>query len=325
MLAWQHGAELRLHAGLLVALAPGGALRQTHVFLLPPTRCPCRQALARIEPPVKHLHHRAADATAGPHELERGEQSPRIVTLDNGLGENVPRHGRGVDAVAAEAAGEPKASRKLSDLRHPMQRIAEHARPGMLNLDIGELRINRCHIGFEPAHEPLGIGLPRRRMSGPEQPVVADDAVMITREVGIGHRAAIGDGSGKPRPERRGGHRIAPDRQQRAGDARHQRAEMDAAGEHDMGGAHARGWRGDPLAHAFGVDRERGRVLENARAGRFRQFGQAQGVVERMDVECARQMHGMEVVIGLENVPHPLRRPYLDFSAELLGIELRII
>ena len=92
-----------------------------------------------------------------------------------------------------------------------------------------------------------------------------------------------------------------------------------------MGGAYARGWRGDPLAHAFGVDRERGRVLENARAGRFRQFGQAQGVVERMDVECARQMHGMEVVIGLENVPHPLRRPYLDFSAELLCIELRII
>ncbi len=82
-----------------------------------------------------------------------------------------------------------------------------------------------------------------------------------------------------------------------------------------MGGAHARGRRGDPLAHAFGVDRERGRVLENARARSFRQLGKTERIVQRMDVERAGQMHGMEIVVGLENLPDPLRRPYLDFGA----------
>src|SRR5262249_59162774 len=116
--------------GLPAPLARGAPLAKTKSSRPPPTRCPCRPALARIEPPVKRLHDRAADATAGPHEFERGEQTPGVVTLDNGLGEKIARHGRGVDALAAEAAGEPKASRDLSDLRHPMQRIAEHARPG---------------------------------------------------------------------------------------------------------------------------------------------------------------------------------------------------
>src|SRR5262252_4348582 len=187
----------------------------------------------------------------------------------------------------------------------------------MLDFDLAELGVDRHHVGLEPPHIALGIGLPRGRMSRPEQPVVADDAVVIVGEVGIGHRAAIGDGLGQARTERRGGDRIAPDRYHRAGDVRLERAEMDVAGKHDMAGAHARGRRDDPLAHAFGVDRERRGVLEDARPRRFRQFRQPERVVERMDVKCARQMHGVEVVIGLERLADALGRPGLDLGAEL--------
>ena len=159
-------------------------------------------------------------------------------------------------------------------------------------------------------------------MPGPEQPVAVDDAVVAVGEIGVGHRAAIGNRIGEARTERRGGDHVAPDRQQRADDARHQRAEMDVAGEHDMGGAHAGGRRRDALAHAFDVDRQRRRILEDARSRRFRRLGEAERIVERMDVEGARQMHGVEVMIALEHVAHALGRPALDLRAELLAIEL---
>ena len=99
---------------------------------------------------------------------------------------------------------------------------------------------------------------------------------------------------------------------------------MDVAGQHDMAGAHARGRRGDPLAHAVDVDRQRRGVLEDARSRRFRRFREPERIVERMDVEGARQMQGVEVVIALEHVAHALGRPALDLGAELLPVELKI-
>ena len=84
---------------------------------------------------------------------------------------------------------------------------------------------------------------------------------------------------------------------------------MDATGEHDVAGSHAAGRRRDPLAHAFGVDRECGAILENACSGRLRQFGEPQRIIERMNVKRARQVQGVKVVIGLEHVPDPLGRP----------------
>ena len=91
-----------------------------------------------------------------------------------------------------------------------------------------------------------------------------------------------------------------------------------------MAGAHARGRGDDPLAHAFDVDCERRRVLEDARSRRFCEFRQPERIVERMDVKCARQMHGVEIVIGPELLPHALGRPGLDLGAELLPVELNL-
>ncbi len=88
-----------------------------------------------------------------------------------------------------------------------------------------------------------------------------------------------------------------------------------------MVGAHPRRRRDDALAHTVGVDRERGRALEDARARRFGGLREAERVVERVDVEGARQMQRVEIVVGAQHVAHPLGRPALDIGNELLGIE----
>ena len=75
----------------------------------------------------------------------------------------------------------------------------------------------------------------------------------------------------------------------------------------------------DALAHAFDVDRQRRRILEDARARRFRRLGEPERIVERMDVEGARQMHGVEIMLAPEHVAHALGRPALDLGAELLA------
>src|SRR5262249_8292461 len=177
--------EPRFDIRLAVAFTQGCALGHALIFLLALARRARFEALEPVEPPIKHLHRRAAEPAAGPDEFERREQSPRVVALDDGFGENIARHGGGVYAMTAEGARQPNAWRKLADLRHAMQRIAEHPGPGVLDLDLAELRIDRRHVGLEPPHIVLGIGLPRGRVSRPEQPVVADDAVVIVGKVGI--------------------------------------------------------------------------------------------------------------------------------------------
>jgi hypothetical protein len=102
----------------------------------------------------------------------------------------------------------------------------------MLDPDLAEPRIDRRDVGLQPLHHALGIDLPGGRVSRPQQAVATDDPVMTVGEVRVGHRAAVGDRLGEARPERRGGEHIRPDRHQRAGHPRHQRAEMDVAGEH---------------------------------------------------------------------------------------------
>ena len=94
---------------------------------------------------------------------------------------------------------------------------------------------------------------------------------------------------------------------------------MDVAGEHDMVGAQPPARRDDALAHAGGVDRERRRLLEDARAGRFRGSGKPERIVQRMDVKRLRRVDGVEVVVALEHVAHALDRPAFDLPAEVLS------
>src|SRR5205085_2025933 len=77
-----------------------------------------KKMLARVEPPIIDLHGRTPDGAACPYQFEWREQPPRIVALDDRLGEHIACHGGGVEAMAAEAAGEPESGCKLADLRH---------------------------------------------------------------------------------------------------------------------------------------------------------------------------------------------------------------
>ena len=86
-----------------------------------------------------------------------------------------------------------------------------------------------------------------------------------------------------------------------------------------MVGAQPPARRDDALAHAGGVDRERRRLLEDARAGRFRGSGKTERIVQRMDVKRLRRVDGVEIVVALEHVAHALDRPAFDLPAEVLA------
>src|SRR5207302_840672 len=159
----------------------------------------------RAVPPVIHLRHDAADPSAGPDQIERQEQPPGIVAIDDRARDHTARHRGGVEPVAAKTAHEPQPRRELADLRHAVQRVAEDAGPKMLEVDFAELRIGRADVGLELSHKSLRIELPGAHAARPHQPVAADDAVMIVGELGVTHRAAIADRLLEPRAERRGG------------------------------------------------------------------------------------------------------------------------
>src|SRR5262249_37411383 len=77
--------EPRFDLRLAVAFPQGCALGHALIFLLALARRARFEALEPVEPPIKHLHRRAAEPAAGPDEFERREQSPRVVALDDGF------------------------------------------------------------------------------------------------------------------------------------------------------------------------------------------------------------------------------------------------
>src|SRR6266581_4556780 len=101
--------------------------------------------------------------------------------------------------MAAEPAGEPQAGRQFADLRHAMQRIAQHTGPDMLDVDRRELRVDAFDAGFEPGREAARARLPGGDPTRPHQPVAAYDPVVAVGEIGVAHRAAIADGLVEPR------------------------------------------------------------------------------------------------------------------------------
>ena len=139
---------------------------------------------------------------------------------------------------------------------------------------------------------------------------------MIVGAVGVADRAAIAHQFIQIGPQRLGHHHEGRHRQQSRGDVRHQRAELHIAGQHHVTGADAALRRDDTLAHAGRVDRQRRRVLENARARLFGQLRQAERVIERMNVEGSGEMHGVEIALVGKLRPHLGRRPHFGVGAE---------
>ena len=266
--------------------------------------------------PIIGLRHRAADDSAGPNELERRELPPGLIAVDDGAGDEVAGHRRGVEAVAAEAARQPHAGTELADLRHAVDRVAERAGPCVICANLAELWISLFDIGGERAGVAARIAFPRRRPARPHQPVAADDTVVIVGEVGIADRTAIIDRFRKPRPQRRGGDHIGGDRNERGGDRRHQRGDLDIAAQHHMVGAQPRVWRDDALAHAGRIDGQSRGVLEDVGTGALGSRRQAQRIIERVDIDRAGKMDGVKVALAAQRCAHLLGRPALDLDAE---------
>lgn len=91
---------------------------------------------------------------------------------------------------------------------------------------------------------------------------------------------------------------------------------MHIARKHHMISAQASAGRADALAHAGRVDRHRGRAFENACAGRFRRSRKTERVIERMNVEGARKMHGAEIARIGQRLAHAGYRPAFDIDAD---------
>ena len=79
---------------------------------------------------------------------------------------------------------------------------------------------------------------------------------------------------------------------------------------------HARAGRVDALANAGGIDRDRRRFLEDARAGSLRIGRQTERVIERMNVDGAGKMQRAEIALVRQHLAHALRRPGLDIGAD---------
>ena len=205
-------------------------------------RLPCGEALAGAAiPPVVHLRDGAADAPPA-HTSSNGRNAARCRR---------PRRWRArcispaIAVVLSPCPPKPLASqtprRSLADLRHAVHGVADDAGPGVLDLDVAELRIGlRSMSACSARHKRRGLRSPGRHAARPHQPVAVDDAVVVVGEVGVAHRAAI---ARSPRQAARRAARSSPHRSRPAAacrEPRHQSAEMDVAGEHDMVGAQPR-------------------------------------------------------------------------------------
>src|SRR6476619_4570840 len=85
--------------------------------------------------PPPQADQMAGDAAGGasrPDQLELREQFPAFLAPQDAARDDLPRHRRGVQPMAAEAAGDPQPFAQLADLRHAVHghsdRAAEHVR-----------------------------------------------------------------------------------------------------------------------------------------------------------------------------------------------------
>ena len=219
--------------------------------------------------------------------------------------------------MAAEGAGEPDAGRELADLRHLVHGVAHRAGPGVLDLHVGELRIDPHDVAAQKHGQPARRREPRGDAAAPHQAVPADHAVVIAGAPRVGDRAGIGNGLGEPLAERRRSGEIACDRNNGSRDRRKHRAEMRPACEYDVVGAHAAVRRVDALAHAQHVEGDRGRILIDARTGTLGSCGEAERIIERMHMEGLRQVHRLIINLRAEHLPHLFGRACLGVHAEV--------
>ncbi len=87
-----------------------------------------------------------------------------------------------VEAVPAEAEAMPDIRPQPTDLRHQMARIGHEPRPGAIDLDRLQLRIDIHHALAQHIREAARLAGAGGDTSAPEQaPAAIDEAVLIAR------------------------------------------------------------------------------------------------------------------------------------------------
>src|SRR5262249_45225349 len=90
-----------------------------------------------------------ADYATGPDQFERRKLPPGLIAIDDGARDEIAAHRRGIETMPAETAGQPDARTDLADLRHAVHGDPQTAGPGIVDLDIADLRIGMFDVGLQ--------------------------------------------------------------------------------------------------------------------------------------------------------------------------------
>src|SRR6201999_2713270 len=113
-----------------------GGFRQTRLAQalldarpLPVTRQGASRRRASPPPHSDDLSGDAADRTSCPNQFEWREQPPALVAPENAARDQLTCHCRGVEALTAKTARDPKSFAQLADLRHAVRGLPDRAAP----------------------------------------------------------------------------------------------------------------------------------------------------------------------------------------------------
>src|ERR1700738_104032 len=288
----------------------------------PPRRVGCPPPPPPPPPHPADIPGAPAGRPARPDQFERRKQPPAFVAPENTACNQLPRHRRGVQTLTAEAACDPQPATPLADLRHAVHGLSNGAAPDLGNLDPSELGKDRADPPLNGGRKTLRLRRPGGLRARPHQAAASPDPEKITA-MAVRHRSPTRYRPGKALAERRGYRGVAPNRQQRFRQPPQRRAQMDIAGEHDVGRAQPRRRRDDALANPRRIDADDRRVLENPRTRPSRQRGKAVDVFAAVDLKRLGIINAVEIIIGLELIAHAIDLPALHFCFEILAEHLQ--
>src|SRR3954470_15294764 len=118
-------------------------------------------------------------AAARPHQLERRKQPPALVAPQDAARDQLPGHRRGVQTLAAEAAGDPQSLPQLADLRHAVHGHPDGAAEHFGDADLAELWKNAGDPLLDRRAEAARPRVPGGFGAGPHQAVALHDPEMV--------------------------------------------------------------------------------------------------------------------------------------------------
>src|SRR5205823_8704647 len=129
----------------------------------------------------------AAGGAARPDQFEWREQFPAFLAPQDAARNHLPRHCRGVQTMAAEAAGDPQPFAQLADLRHAVHGHPDRATEHVRDRDLAERWKDGGNAALNNRSKAAWPRLPGGFRAGPHQPVAIDDPEMIDT-VTVGYR-----------------------------------------------------------------------------------------------------------------------------------------